>query len=158
MRVQLIVPENTLIEPEIFDRVMSTFGVTAVVLFAIPLALGLICYIVPLQIGARGVAFPRLGLLSFWLYLGGAVTVYGSFLYRPSEAGLAALPPLSENIFLNTRRRRRLGGRRGAGDPRLRLLRDQPRGHAAQHARPGLAWRRVPLVHWARPCAATCCS
>ena len=70
MRVQLIVPENTAIHPEIFDRVLSAFGVTAVILFAIPLALGLIGYIAPLQIGSRGVAFPRLGLLSFWLYAG----------------------------------------------------------------------------------------
>ena len=47
MRIQLIVPENTVINPETFDRIMSVFGVTALVLFAIPLALGLIGYIVP---------------------------------------------------------------------------------------------------------------
>jgi cytochrome c oxidase subunit I len=102
MRVQLIVPENTAIAPVIFDRVMSTFGVTAVILFAIPLALGLIGYLVPLQIGSRGVAFPRLNLLSVWLYVAGAATVYGSFLYRPSEAGFAALPPLSADVFSPT--------------------------------------------------------
>ena len=87
IRVQLIVPENTAIQPEIFNRVMSTFGVTVVVLFAIPLALGVISYITPLQIGSPGVAFPRLNLLSFWLYLVGGATIYGSFLWRPSEAG-----------------------------------------------------------------------
>ena len=135
MRVQLIVPENTAIHPEIFDRIMSAFGVTAVVLFAIPLALGLIGYIVPLQIGARGVAFPRLNLLSFWLYLAGAVTVYGSFLYRPSEAGLAALPPLSDDVFSNTRGVDAWIVGTGARAARLRLLRGQPRRHAAQHAR-----------------------
>ena len=80
MRTQLIVPENTLIDPEIFNRIMSTFGVTGVVLFAIPLALGLFAYIVPLQIGARGVAFPRLNLLSFWLFVSGGFTIFGSFL------------------------------------------------------------------------------
>ena len=58
MRMQLIVPENTAIDPEIFNRILSAFGVTAVVLFAIPLALGLIGYIVPLQIGARGRRLP----------------------------------------------------------------------------------------------------
>ena len=38
----------------------------------------------PLQIGARGVALPRLGALSYWLYLAGALTIYASFLYTPS--------------------------------------------------------------------------
>ncbi|MGH2924406.1 MAG: cytochrome c oxidase subunit I, partial [Solirubrobacterales bacterium] len=148
MRVQLIVPENTMIEPQIFDRVLSTFGLTAVVLFAIPLALGIFSYVVPLQIGSRGVAFPRLGLLSFWLYVSGAVTVYGSFLYRPSEAGFAALPPLSENIFLNTR-----GVDTWVVGAALAIL-----GFVCFAVNlvvtlhnlraPGMAWRRVPMLSW----------
>ena len=76
MRVQLIVPENTMIAPDIFDRLLSASGVTAMVLFAVPLALGVIGYVVPLQIGARGVAFPRLNLLSAWLYIVGGATIY----------------------------------------------------------------------------------
>ena len=58
MRLQLIVPENSMIQPEIFNRLLSTAPVTLVVLAAVPLALGLIAYIAPLQIGARGVALP----------------------------------------------------------------------------------------------------
>ena len=149
LRVQLIVPENTAIEPQIFNRLMSTFGVTAVVLFAIPLALGLISYVVPLQIGSRGVAFPRLNLLSFWLYLVGAATIYGSFLYRPSEAGFAAMPPLSENVFLNTR-----GVDAWVVGTALAVL-----GFVCFSVNlvvtlhnmraPGMAWRRVPLFTWA---------
>ncbi len=149
LRVQLIVPENTAIQPQIFNRLMSTFGVTVVVLFAIPLALGLISYVVPLQIGSRGVAFPRLNLLSFWLYLFGAATIYGSFLYRPSEAGFAALPPLSENIFLNTR-----GVDAWIVGTALAVL-----GFVCFSVNlvvtlhnmraPGMAWRRVPLFTWA---------
>ena len=76
MRLQLIVPENSLIQPEIFSRLMSTSVVTFVVLACLPLALGLISFIVPLQIGARGVALPRLHQLSYWLYAAGALTVY----------------------------------------------------------------------------------
>ena len=52
----------------------------------VPLALGLIGYIVPLQIGARGVALPRLNQLSCWLYLAGGLTLYATFLYTPPEA------------------------------------------------------------------------
>jgi cytochrome c oxidase subunit 1 len=99
MRLQLIVPENTLIEPEIFNRLLSAAPVTLVVLAAMPLALGVIGYVVPLQIGARGVALPRLHQLSYWLYLTGAVTIYASFLYAAPEVGTAGLPPLSDLAF-----------------------------------------------------------
>ncbi len=95
MRVQLIVPENSLVNPEIFNRLMSVAPVSFVVLACIPLLLGLIAYVVPLQLGARGVALPRLNQLSYWLYLAGGVTIYASFLYTVPETGSAALAPLS---------------------------------------------------------------
>jgi heme/copper-type cytochrome/quinol oxidase subunit 1 len=149
MRVQLIVPENTAIHPEIFDRVLSAFGVTAVILFAIPLALGLIGYIVPLQIGSRGVAFPRLGLLSFWLYVAGAVTVYASFLWTPADTGVAALPPLSEQTFSDA------GGVDawivGSALAILGFVCFAINLVVTLHnmRAPGMAWRRMPLLSWA---------
>jgi cytochrome c oxidase subunit 1 len=149
MRVQLIVPESTLIHPEIFDRILSTFGVTAVVLFAIPLAIGLIGYVTPLQIGARGTAFPRLNLLSFWLYVAGAATIYVSYAYKPSEAGTAALPPLSDDVFSST-----AGVDAWVVGTALAVL-----GFVCfainlvattrNMRAPGMAWRRVPLFSWA---------
>jgi heme/copper-type cytochrome/quinol oxidase subunit 1 len=149
MRVQLIVPENTTMDPEIFNRIMSTFAVTGVVLFAIPLALGLISYISPLQVGARGVAFPRLNLLSFWLYVAGGFTIYGSFLWRPSEAGFGALPPLSEPLYSNTH-----GVDAWVVGTALAVL-----GFVCFAVNmvatlrtmrgPGMVWRRVPLFTWA---------
>ena len=54
MRLQLLLPDNTLIRPEIFDRLLSAYGVTALLLFALPLLIGLISLVMPLQIGARG--------------------------------------------------------------------------------------------------------
>jgi len=99
MRVQLIAPENTLLKPEIFDRLMSAAPVTFVLLSCIPLLIGLMVYVVPLQLGARGVALPRLNQLSYWLYAAGAVTIYASFLYTVPETGTAALPPLSNLTF-----------------------------------------------------------
>jgi heme/copper-type cytochrome/quinol oxidase subunit 1 len=149
MRVQLIVPDNTTVDPEIFNRVMSTFAVTGVVLFAIPLALGLFSYVCPLQIGARGVAFPRLNLLSFWLYVMGGFTVYGSYLWRPSEAGFGAFPSLSEPLYSNTH-----GVDAWIVGTLLAVL-----GFVCfavnlvvtlrRLRAPGLAWRRVPLFTWA---------
>jgi cytochrome c oxidase subunit 1 len=149
MRIQLIVPENTTIDPEIFNRVMSSLAVTSVVLFAIPLALGLFSYIAPLQVGARGVAFPRLNLLSFWLYVAGGFTIYGSFLWRPSEAGFAGFPPLSEPLYSNTH-----GVDAWIVGTALAVL-----GFVCFAVNivvtlrtmraPGMAWRRVPLFAWA---------
>jgi hypothetical protein len=83
MRMQLIVPENTLIEPEIFNRLLSAAPASFVVLGLMPLALGVIGYIVPLQIGTRAVALPRLNQFSYWLYLAGAITLYASPTRRP---------------------------------------------------------------------------
>ena len=149
MRVQLIVPENTAINSDIFDRIMSVFGVTAVVLFAIPLALGLIGYLAPLQIGARTVAFPRLNLLSFWLYLAGAVTVYGSFLYRPSEAGMAAIPSLSDDVFSNTAGVDAWIVGTELALPGFVCFAVNLVTTLHNMRSPGMAWRRVPLFSWA---------
>ena len=55
---------------------------------------------VPLQIGARGTALPRLGQLGAWLVIAGATVLYSGFLFTPSEAGVNPLPPLSELAFL----------------------------------------------------------
>ena len=99
MRIQLIAPDNRMIQPEIFDRLMSAAPVTLVVLALIPLALGLIGYLVPLQAGARGVALPRLHQLSYWLYLFGGVAIYASFLWTAPDAGTMALAPLSDTVF-----------------------------------------------------------
>ena len=148
MRTQLIVPENTLTDPEIFNRIMSTFAVTGVVLFAIPLALGLFAYISPLQVGARGVAFPRLNLLSFWLFVSGGFTIFGSYLWRPSEAGFAAFPPLSEPLYSNTH-----GVDAWIVGTALALLGFVCFGvnlvvTLRNMRAPGMAWRRVPLFTW----------
>jgi cytochrome c oxidase subunit I+III len=98
MRLQLLLPDSSLMRPVIFDRLLSTYGVTAMLLFAVPLLLGLISYIVPLQIGSRGVALPRINSLSYWLYLVGGVTIFATFLYRPSEAGTIGLMPLADDL------------------------------------------------------------
>ena len=101
IRAQLVVPENGLIEPVTFNRLLSVMGASLVVLFALPLALGLYTYLVPLQIGARSLAFPRLANLSFWLYVIGGAILYVSFVYTPPEGGVNPLPPLSDTAFIS---------------------------------------------------------
>jgi cytochrome c oxidase subunit I+III len=149
MRLQLIVPDSTIIEPEIFARILSASGVTFAVLFCVPLALGVIGYIVPLQIGARGVALPRLNQLSAWLYIAGAVVLYVSFVYTPGQGGVLALPPLSETQFNPDRGMDNwiigvMIATAGFVCFAINLVATLRNMRA-----PGLAWRRTPLFSWA---------
>ena len=148
-RVQLIAPDNTMIVPEVFNRINSAAATTFVFLFALPLLLGLIGYIVPLQVGSRGIALARVNQLGFWFFAMGAFAIYASFFYTVTEGGLQAAPPLSSTIYspshgidawivgvgLTT-----LGFVCWAINmiATLRTMRA-----------PGMAWRRAPLFSWA---------
>lgn len=145
MRIQLLIPDGTIIRPEIFDRLLSNYGVTAVLMFAVPLFLGLISFVVPLQIGSRGVALPRVGALSYWLYLIGSVSIYASFLYKPAESGTLALPPLSDDLFAVTNGVDAWAT--GVGLIALGFVLFAINMVATLHNQraPGMVWRRVPL-------------
>jgi heme/copper-type cytochrome/quinol oxidase subunit 1 len=101
IRLQLAIPENDLIGPIIFNRLLSVSSASLVVLFALPLAIGLYTYVVPLQIGARALAFPRLASLALWLYVAGGAILFTSFVYTPPESGFNAWPPLSDTVFIS---------------------------------------------------------
>ena len=145
MRIQLIVPEATFIRPAIFNRLLSAYGVTATLLFAVPLMIGLISSVVPLQIGARTAALPRLNALSYWLYLGGAITIYASFLYRPSQAGTLALAPLSDDLFSNTAGVDAWAAGVGLICLGLIAFATSTLATVRLNRAPGMVWRRVPL-------------
>lgn len=149
MRVQLIVPENTMIDPVTFDRLLSTYGATAVVFFALPLAIGIATYVVPLQLGARAVAFPRLGALSFWLYLFGAIVLYASFLYTPPEAGTLNLPPFADDAFLSTHGVDAWIVGLGLSVLGFILASINLVATTRLLRAPGMAWRRMPPFAWA---------
>lgn len=149
MRVQLIVPENTMIDPVTFDRFLSTYGATAIVLFALPLAIGFATYLMPLQIGARGAALPRLGAASYWLYLFGAITLYASFLYSPPEGGTLALPPLSDDAFSPSNGVDAWIAGVGLAVLGFVLAAINLIATARHERAPGMAWRRMPPFSWA---------
>jgi cytochrome c oxidase subunit I len=100
MRTQLARPDNTLLTPQIYNQVLTMHGTTMVFLVVMPLWAGLANYLVPLQIGARDMAFPRLNALSYWLYLAGGVVFYASLLFSPPEAGWTAYTPLSSGPYI----------------------------------------------------------
>ena len=79
IRMQLLVPNNTLVPPDVFNRLFTMHGTTMVFFVGMPLIAGLMNYLVPLMIGARDMAFPRLNALSYWFYLLGGIVLYASW-------------------------------------------------------------------------------
>jgi cytochrome aa3-600 menaquinol oxidase subunit 1 len=97
MRTQLAIPNSTFLAPEHYNQIFTTHGVIMILFMAMPLMFGLFNLVIPLQIGARDVAFPFLNSLSFWLFFFGAMLFNMSFVIGGSpDAGWLAYPPLSE--------------------------------------------------------------
>jgi cytochrome c oxidase subunit 1 len=97
MRAELARPGMQFLSPEQYNQLFTMHGTVMMLLFATPLVFGFANYLVPLQIGAPDVAFPRLNSLAYWLYLLGGLLVLGGFL-TPSGAadfGWTAYTPLS---------------------------------------------------------------
>ena len=99
MRLQLAQPNNTLVDPETYNGLVTMHGTTMVFLFVIPLIAGFGNYLVPLMIGARDMAFPRLNALSYWLTLFGGIAFYCSLFFEPPQAGWTMYAPLSDDLY-----------------------------------------------------------
>src|SRR6201987_124864 len=80
IRIQLIRPHNDFVSPEVFNRMFTMHGTTMIFFVAMPILFGFANYLVPLMIGARDMAFPRLNAFSFWLSFFGGLLLYFSFL------------------------------------------------------------------------------
>lgn len=149
MRLQLLIPENSFLDPVTFNRMLSLYGASAIFLFALPLALGLFYYVTPLQIGARGTALPRLGQIGLALWVAGAVVLYAGFLFTPSEAGVNPLAPLSEVAFLSNNGVDAWAAATGLATLGFVFLSINLVATLRTMRAPGMAWRRVPLFAWA---------
>ncbi|WP_018757619.1 cytochrome aa3 quinol oxidase subunit I [Paenibacillus terrigena] len=103
MRAQLAVPENGLLDAQHYNEIFTTHGVVMILFMAMPFIIGLMNVVVPLQIGARDVAFPRLNAVSFWLFFAGAMLFNISFVIGGSpDAGWTAYFPLASLEFSPT--------------------------------------------------------
>jgi len=80
IRIQLMRPENNFISPETYNQIFTMHGTTMIFLVVVPMLIGLAIYLVPLMIGTRDMAFPRLNALSFWVFVFGGLMLYYSFL------------------------------------------------------------------------------
>jgi cytochrome c oxidase subunit I+III len=100
MRLQLARPEQHLVGPDLYNQIFTTHGSTMMFLFAVPVMQGLGLYIVPIMVGTRNVAFPRLAAFSWWMYVfGGALLYIALFLNTGPDAGWFAYTPLSGPMF-----------------------------------------------------------
>jgi cytochrome c oxidase subunit 1 len=107
MRIQLSAPHKDFVSPQVFNRMFTMHGTTMIFFVAMPLVFGLANYLVPLMIGARDMAFPRLNAFSFWLSAFGGILLYFSLvgangLYGAGNApdvGWFAYAPLTSHTF-----------------------------------------------------------
>jgi cytochrome c oxidase subunit 1 len=107
IRIQLAFPQNHFVSPETYNEIFTMHGTTMVFLFGMPILFGFANYVVPLMIGARDMAFPRLNAFSFWLTAFGGLLLYFSFiagfgLYgmgNAPDAGWFAYAPLTTSAF-----------------------------------------------------------
>jgi cytochrome c oxidase subunit 1 len=149
MRLQLSQADNTLIAPQTYNALLTLHGTTMVFLFLMPMIAGFGNYMVPLMIGARDMAFPRLNALSFWMFVAGGAVFMGSILYSPPECGWTCYAPLSEKAYSPTNgvdawifmiHLLGVGSFVGAVNFFVTI---------ANMRAPGMGWGRLPLFCWA---------
>ena len=99
MRAQLATPNNTLLLPQTYNAVFTLHGTTMIFLAVMPMLFGFSNYLLPLQIGAREVAFPRLNAFSLWITVFGGLLMYLSIFEGAPAAGWFSYAPLSERPF-----------------------------------------------------------
>jgi cytochrome c oxidase subunit I len=92
MRLQLAAPNNAVLSPQVFNRSFTMHGTTMVFLVGMPIIAGMMNYLVPLMIGARDMAFPRLNAFGFWMFFFGGLLLYFSYLAAPGITGAGSAP------------------------------------------------------------------
>jgi cytochrome c oxidase subunit I len=151
MRLQLARPDQHLVGPDLYDQLFTTHGSTMMFLFAVPVLQGFGVYLVPLMVGTRNLAFPRLNAYGYWAYLIGAVLLWvGLVTNTGPDAGWFAYVPLA-------------GPQYGTGkrmDVWAQMITFTELSALAvainlittilKHRAPGMALHRMPMFVWAQ--------
>jgi cytochrome c oxidase subunit 1 len=96
MRMQLARPGNTLMGPDLYNQVFTMHGSTMMFLFAVPVMQAVAMFLIPLMIGSRSVAFPRMNAYAYWMFLFGGVMLYAAFFVNSGpDAGWFSYVPLA---------------------------------------------------------------
>ncbi len=150
MRIQLAVPENTFLGPDLYNQVFTMHGTTMMFLFAVPVMEGLAIYFIPLMVGARAIALPRLAAFGYWIFLAGGVFLYVSFfLNMGPDNGWFSYVPLAGPEFAP--------GKRADVWAQLITFTEVASLVGAvvvlvtifKHRRPGMTLDRMPIFVWA---------
>jgi cytochrome c oxidase subunit I len=100
MRLQLSRPENTLIGPDLYNQLFTMHGTTMMFLFGVPIGEAFAVYLVPLMVGTRNIAFPRLNAFSYYVYVFGGLMIWTAFMLNIGpDTGWFAYTPLSGPEF-----------------------------------------------------------
>jgi cytochrome c oxidase subunit 1 len=149
MRTQLSQAGNDFLTRDSYNEVLTMHGTTMVFLVVVPILAGFGNFLVPLMIGARDMAFPRLNALSYWLFLFGGVILLLSFFAEGGAArtGWTAYPPLSvqspgngQDLWILALHVLTLASLAGAINFIVTI---------ANMRTPGMSWTRMPLFIWA---------
>ncbi|HEX4227566.1 MAG TPA: cytochrome c oxidase subunit I [Bryobacteraceae bacterium] len=100
LRIQLAHPNNAFLSPEVYDEIFSMHGITMIFWYAAPILSGFAVYLVPLMIGARDMAFPRLNAFTYWAYLISGIFLYiGPFMGQAPHAGWFSYMPYTNSTY-----------------------------------------------------------
>ncbi|MDA1188378.1 MAG: cytochrome c oxidase subunit I [Chloroflexi bacterium] len=149
IRTQLIGPDKDYVSAEVFNQLFTMHGTTMIFLAIMPLSAAFFNFLIPLQIGARDVAFPRLNAFSYWTFLAGAIILNLSwFLGGAPNTGWFSYAPLTSSVF------------NPGNGPDFWIIGLQVLGIASLAASfnfivtiinmraPGMTWTRLPLFTW----------
>jgi cytochrome c oxidase subunit I len=149
MRIQLMTPGEHFLTKGSYNQVVTMHGTTMIFLVIVPIFAGFGNYLVPLMIGARDMAFPRLNALSYWLFLLGGIVVYLSFFAKGGAAasGWTAYVPLStvhspgngQDFWILGLHTLSIGSLLGS----INLV-----ATITNMRTPGMSWMRMPLFCW----------
>ncbi|HEX3807729.1 MAG TPA: cytochrome c oxidase subunit I [Gaiellaceae bacterium] len=150
IRTQLATPNEHFLTKSSYNQVVTIHGTTMIFLVVVPILAGFGNFLVPLMIGARDMAFPRLNALSYWLYALGGIVMYMSFFAKngPAQAGWTSYVPLStlhepgtgQDLWILSLHILSISSIAGA----INLV------VTVHNMRtPGMSWMRIPLFVWA---------
>ena len=150
MRTQLASPDNHVVGPDFYDQLFTMHGTTMMFIFAVPIMQGMGVYLVPLMVGTRNTAFPRMTACAYWLYLLGALSLWIGFAINTgADAGWFSYVPLAGPQY-------GIGKRADVWNNLINLTEAMGLMVAVDIATvilkmraPGMSLRRMPLFVWA---------
>ena len=96
VRTELATPEPDFLQPEVYNQVFTMHASIMLFLWIIPAGTGAFAnFLIPLMVGAKDMAFPKLNAVAYWLFLAGGILACGGFFVGPAQAGWTSYPPLS---------------------------------------------------------------